>query len=443
MAEAAASEAGRAAPDYYFLSDLHLGGDGALQHCDFAAEFIAFLRALEDKGTDSELIIGGDTFGFWELTTVEGIARFDEIVRHHQAIFDQLKATGERIRITVMVGNHDYDLACDPAFAERLARYNLHLDTSISLKRQMLGRTIWIEHGQQADPFNASPDYGNRYALPVGYYITETIVAGTSRHSEFGRGNWLKDIRSVATDQIPDWVVSNYFYREMAWVVRGVISVFLLLITVAAIALVAELARRAGLIDANYILRNPFVRSLGFVGNIFVAIIAVNMMILFFMLVMAIPGAVVLHDIKRTLSRFRLSFGGVESIEGLGSDVYLARARQVFAEHPETAVYLFGHTHDAFLIEEDGRVIANMGTWLKILHRVPVRFGYLPAVYYPSFRLNYFHIAEENGEIAIHYVDRPKTPERELGWLQRILTFGRKPPAPRPIPARTTLSGRS
>ena len=208
------------ARDYYFLSDLHLGGDGELQRCDFAAEFITFLKALEAKGTDSELIIGGDTFGFWELTTVEGVAKFDEIVRHHQAIFDQLKATGERVRITVMVGNHDYDLACDPAFAERLARYNLHLDTAISLRREMLGRTIWIEHGQQADPFNASPDYGNRYALPVGYYITETIVAGASRHSEFGRGNWLKDIRSVATEQIPDWILSNYFYREMWWVDR-------------------------------------------------------------------------------------------------------------------------------------------------------------------------------------------------------------------------------
>ncbi|MEQ9690412.1 MAG: hypothetical protein RLO48_11835 [Bauldia litoralis] len=429
------------ARDYYFLSDLHLGGDGELQQCDYAEEFIGFLRELAAKGTDSELIVGGDTFGFWELTTVEGVAKFDEIVAHHQAIFDQLKATGETVRITVMVGNHDYDLACDPAFHERLLAYNLHLDTAISLQRQMLGRTIWIEHGQQADPFNASPDYGNLYALPVGYYITETIVAGASRHSAYGRGNWLKDIRSVATEQIPDWGMSNYFYREMGWVVRGVIALFLLMLTLTGLALAAELLSRAGLINVNYILHNPVIRSLGFVGNIFIAIVFVNMLILFFMLLMAIPGAIVLRDLRKTLTRFKLGISSIQSVEGLGNDTYLARARTVFKENPDTAIYLFGHTHDAFLEQEDGRVIINMGTWLKILDRVPVRFGYLPAVYYPSFRLNYFHIAEDGGEIAIRYVETPKTPVRELGLLQRVVTLGRKPPEKRPIPARTVLPG--
>src|SRR5262245_32872608 len=28
---------------YYFVSDLHMGGDGQLQHCDYIAEFVAFL----------------------------------------------------------------------------------------------------------------------------------------------------------------------------------------------------------------------------------------------------------------------------------------------------------------------------------------------------------------------------------------------------------------
>jgi hypothetical protein len=32
---------------YYLVSDLHMGGDGQLQHCDYTAEFIAFLKQLE------------------------------------------------------------------------------------------------------------------------------------------------------------------------------------------------------------------------------------------------------------------------------------------------------------------------------------------------------------------------------------------------------------
>src|SRR5262245_25667239 len=155
-----------------------------------------------------------------------------------------------------MVGNHDYDLACEPAFKQKLATYNLDLDTSISLKRQLLGRTIWIEHGQQADSFNASPDYGNPFATPVGYFITRTVVSGASRFSDYGHGNWLKDIRSVGTEHIPDWILSNYFYREMGWAIRTVFSVFLLLLTVTAIGLGVELLSLAGVIQVNFVVDN-------------------------------------------------------------------------------------------------------------------------------------------------------------------------------------------
>jgi UDP-2,3-diacylglucosamine pyrophosphatase LpxH len=118
------------AKKFYFVSDLHFGGDGQLQVCDFTEEFIGFLQKLEQKDKETELIIAGDTFGFWELTTVEGTAQLDEIIKHHQLIFEQLKQTGEKIQITMMVGNHDYDLACDPFYKLKLAEYNILLDES-------------------------------------------------------------------------------------------------------------------------------------------------------------------------------------------------------------------------------------------------------------------------------------------------------------------------
>ena len=199
---------------YYFVSDLHMGGDGQLQHCDYAAEFIEFLKELEKEGPDTELLIVGDTFGFWELTLVRGVERLAHIIQAHQAIFDQLRATGARIKVTMMVGNHDYDLACDPAFVEKLQAYNIHLDPSLVLIRPVGDKRIWIEHGQQRDQFNSFPEYGNAYALPVGYFITETFVSGASRYSDFGRGDWLKDIRSVGTMQIPDWVLELLLPRD-------------------------------------------------------------------------------------------------------------------------------------------------------------------------------------------------------------------------------------
>ncbi|MBN9020912.1 MAG: hypothetical protein J0H08_02190, partial [Rhizobiales bacterium] len=298
----------------------------------------------------------------------------------------------------------------------------------------------WIEHGQQSDEFNASPDYGNLYALPIGYFITEIVVAGASRLSSFGRGTWLKDIRSVATEHIPDWILSNYFYREMWWVIRAVASIFLVLFVFTLAAVVTEGLRLAGVIDSNIFLNNPLFRALGFVGNILHVLIFVNMLIMFFMIVVAIPGLVVLHDIRDTLRRFQITGAEVMSAAERSDAPYRVRARAVLAEHPEVAVYLFGHTHHAFLeTEPDGRVIANLGTWLKILQRVPVRFGYLPAVYYPSFRLNYFRIHADERGVVVSYVEHAKTPEPELTVLQRLFTLGRKIPPPPAIPATSVI----
>jgi hypothetical protein len=33
----------------------------------------------------------------------------------------------------------------------------------------------------------------------------------------------------------------------------------------------------------------------------------------------------------------------------------------------------------------------------------------------------------------------PKTPERELTWLQRLVTLGKAPKPPEPIPAKTVI----
>jgi hypothetical protein len=143
---------------------------------------------------------------------------------------------------------------------------------------------------------------------------------------------------------------------------------------------------------------------------------------------------------RKTLRRFHLSSLRPSQLEGQSGETYLRRAREVFAQNPEAAVYIFGHTHHAFLRQEEGRVILNMGTWLKILDRVPVRFGYLPAVFYPTFRLGYFHIFEEDGRILIRRVEVPKVPLQELSLLQRFVTLGRDLPQPEPIAERTVLS---
>jgi hypothetical protein len=84
-------------------------------------------------------------------------------------------------------------------------------------------------------------------------------------------------------------------------------------------------------------------------------------------------------------------------------------------------------------------VVINTGTWLKLLRRVPVRFGLLPAVYCPSYRLNYFQIEKEYDRLVIHYVAIPKMPARELTLLQRLVTFGKRAKQQEANPARTVV----
>lgn len=428
---------------YYLVSDLHMGGDAELEKCDYTQEFVAFLKDLETRGEDAELIIAGDTFGFWELTTETGVAQLDRIIPHHQQIMDQMRRTGEKITITMMVGNHDYDLACFPEFAARLAEYNIRLHTDTALVRQLDGRKLWVEHGQQEDDFNASPDYGNPYALPLGYFITEVMVSGASRHSAFGRGNWLKDIRSVGVTQIPDWFFSNYFYREMNRALRWIITPFLVLFGITFLALVTQGLVYLDVVDRNLFIDNAVLRSLGFVGNILGWIIIANMVIFVFMFIVAVPLGIMLRDIKRTLRRFRIVPEGGAKVDIVATKPYTDRAEQVLAEHPDVAVYAFGHTHEAFLKKTpDGRAILNTGTWLKILHRVRPHADYLPAVYVPHFRLNYYRIYENAESVQIEYVTVPKPPERELTWLQRLAIWRRpRPPLPE-IPPNTTVPSR-
>ena len=57
---------------YYFISDLHIGGDEALGVCDYEAELIAFLEQLADPAEATELLIIGDIFGLWEFTDIAG-----------------------------------------------------------------------------------------------------------------------------------------------------------------------------------------------------------------------------------------------------------------------------------------------------------------------------------------------------------------------------------
>ena len=427
---------------FYFISDLHIGGDGALAHCKFEPELVAFLAEIAAGPTPAELVIVGDAFGLWELTEQpdDAAGKLHVIEANHPDLFRQLRATGERVKITLLPGNHDYDLACVPAYAEALARNNVHLEPVESITREVAGRRLWIEHGHQHDGFNRFPDFGNRWALPFGYFVTSGVVAAAGKGADRTKSKWLDDVESVYPNQdIPFWVVSNHFYKDMAVWLRWAIFPFLLLFGVSAVLFLSRLAeqvtgRSSGLFEIDL---EP---THGFPGRILDLVQFVNSTVVATLLMLAVPAWFLMRDFRAALERY--GFWRSDALHFEGDEPYVAAAKRVFAADPSVAVYLYGHTHTPSQKDVDGRLVINTGTWLKRLEYVPVRLGRLPGVYRPSYRLNWFAIDEDAGALRVRYRVVPKEPPQDLTRLERLLILGRHP-APLPeIPAETRMAVR-
>lgn len=424
------------ATEYVFISDLHMGGDEQLTTLDFENELVSLLEDLKERSGDVELIINGDTFGLWEYTEVAGTDKLEQVIEDHPRVFEQLRATGEKIDITLIPGNHDYDLACYSSYVDRLAEYNLTLEPEIVITREVADGTVWIEHGQQYDVNNRMPDWGNPDALPVGYFVVQRIVAGAGRYSEHARGDWLRDIQSVAPmEEIPRWLLSNYFYREMSPFLRAIVIPLLLFFNITIIYLFGTVLEVIGLLPPNFFTGNPVIQDLGVADYVLELVIAVNIVIIGVLLMLAIPFWLFRRDLRQTFERFGVMLSGVRV--GQGDQPFLNAARDIFESHPNVAVFVYGHTHRASLTKWGDRAVVNTGTWLKKVQHVETWVSRLPGIYFPSSQLNYFRIFPEDNRIVIEYEQIKTAQPQDLTWFQRLVA--RKPPAPISIPERTII----
>jgi len=402
---------------YYFISDLHIGGDEALRDVQFEPELLGFLERLETTDEDAELIINGDTFGLWEFTELEGMAKFDALLERYPELFEQLRATGENVQITIIPGNHDYELAAHDEYVERLAEWNVTLEQDVTITRSVGEHDVWIEHGMQEDGHNRIPDFGNPYANPLGYFVNRHFTSKAGQLSDRGRYNWLRDIQSVTPmERIPEWVVSNYFYREMNPLLRYASLPFLLTFNVSLGYLLGVLLAVTGVWSAPLLAVHDVLFELGVVGSLLDAVIAVNVAVTALLAVLAVPLYVYVRDVRTTLGRFGL-FGLPER-----TDPYLDRARSVFEANPDVAAFVYGHTHRASVRRLDGRAVINTGTWLKRFTPAATRLGLLPPVFHPSFRLSYVRLTAEDGAVLVEYDEVDKANPSELSLLERLVS---------------------
>ncbi|NHN47790.1 phosphoesterase [Halostella sp. JP-L12] len=414
-------------PVYYVISDLHIGGDEQLEHVEFLDELLDFLVGLESTDENAELVINGDAFGLWEFTAIEGMEKFDALVESYPELFEQLRATGENVPITLVPGNHDHELAAYDEYVERFARYNVDLVQDESITRPVGGRTIHFEHGHQRDPNNRIEDWGNPHATPLGYFYNTLVTSRAGKLSDRGRYNWLRDVQAVTpTERMPVWLLSKFFYREMHPLLRYSLVPFLLLFNISAVLAVLAGLDLAGIWSVPVERVPAFLGQFGRAGEAAWFLLATNVAVAGLLVLVGIPLYFIRRDVRKTIDRFGV-FETELTVDA--EEPYEEAAREVFDERPETAVFCYGHTHRPRLRSIDGGLLVNTGTWLKRLHRRDGIIGVLPPVFYPSYQLCAVRIAADSDGVAVEFeeIEKPSPKSEELTLTERLLTLGRKP----------------
>ena len=162
--------------------------------------------------------------------------------------------------------------------------------------------------------------------------------------------------------------------------------------------------------------------------------------------IVLIPLSLIFRDVQKTLRRY--GFKAKKGAKIQKQNYYLQAAQRVFDRYKDVFAFVYGHTHQPSLTEIDSkhsyelgdRYVLNTGSWLKKLKRIPSIFRFLPAVYYPSFQLNYFKIFVNNDRIEILYECIPKQIQPSLTPLEKLAIAGRKKQKTISIPQRTIVS---
>lgn len=151
------------------ISDLHIGGHKhpMLGAPDLLAGFLGQLADHKPAlGEQVELVIHGDFIDFlaeepndaWTASEAVALAKLEQVFRRHPGLFDALaKCVGAMSRFTLLLGNHDIELAYPQVRDALLARLGTEQHRCLFIGDNQGYRVgdLLIEHGNRYDPWNA------------------------------------------------------------------------------------------------------------------------------------------------------------------------------------------------------------------------------------------------------------------------------------------------
>lgn len=235
------------------VSDLHLGADPELDDfysdLDFA-DFLRFHSQAPGHTAPVHLVINGDLIDFLQidprgqrriehdqstplwLSEAEAVESIEQVAARHHVFFAALAgfARAEGHRVSVLRGNHDMELAW-PRVLVRLRELcgsppEGHLDFPLdAIFDEPTG--LYIEHGAQYDPLNASHDLRDpfldrrrrRLDVPVGSVLVKVFWNRVERefpHIDKIRPMW--DSVSSLLVQRPTYLFLRFdYFVDLAW----------------------------------------------------------------------------------------------------------------------------------------------------------------------------------------------------------------------------------
>jgi UDP-2,3-diacylglucosamine pyrophosphatase LpxH len=426
-----------------FVSDSHIGGDPGCDGFESPQELEALFDELAREQRPVELILAGDFFDFLQIGTVpDGSNRASTTISRpeYERLFVPLKRFREadKKRVIYLPGNHDAEAFWNPEIQETLRESGLVDEFAYyylaSIEAGTERRVIYCEHGNQFDPANTVEDYHDRLDTPLGHHVVMDFTRRVAPYGEISKGLDLSEIKMVyPLVAIPRWIASRYFYDF-----AGKVAAYLLLPLLVAYAIYRIATYFLAVAQGNPARLFGGSQELPQVHELFIDIVLFGLVIL---AIFAIFFLVIRHAVRRALAAVspqgKPRYSPAEASQQEIQAVLNGEAKPPMnpAVDPMSIdVFVSGHTHLPSFSEletPDGRrvVAVNSGCWLRQLQPVSPRLKG-PPVFVSKFVLTYVRAFAQEGRLRVELWEQPKPATQSLTRLERLLSWGRRPPQP-------------
>jgi UDP-2,3-diacylglucosamine pyrophosphatase LpxH len=427
-----------------FVSDSHIGGDPGCDGFESPAELEALFEELRAREGPVELILAGDFFDFLQIGEVpEGKDRASLTMDRPEyrdlfAALGRLRAA-EGKRVIYLPGNHDAESFWNPGIQETLRERGL-VDEFAYYYLASVGtggerRVIYCEHGNQLDPANTVEDYHDPLDTPLGHHVVMDFTRRVAPLGVISGGLDLSEIKMVyPLVAIPRWIAARYFYDFV-----GKVVAYLLLPLLVAYVVYRSVAYFLGLAPGPGGLVGDY-RELPRIHELFIDI---GVFFLVTLLIFGVFFLVIRHAVRRTLATVspggRPRYSPAEASQNAIRSILTGDSRPPMDPEldPTTVdVFVSGHTHLPSLAEverpDGGRVVmVNSGCFLRQLQPVaPHLKG--PPVFVSKFVLTHVRVFAQDGRLRAELWEKPKPARQRLSRIERLLSWGRRPPQPPP-----------